>query len=262
MSDTADTALVTGASSGIGAALARRFAAGGHDLILVARREERLRELASELERDHRVTATAVVQDLATTDGPDRLYEAVRERGLRVDVLVNNVGIGTRGRFTDTDLDTERAELQLNVVAPTVLAKMFARDMLARGRGRVLNVSSSAAFQPGPFMAVYYASKAYALSLSEALAEELGAAGITVSALCPGPVETEFHGRAGTTGIPLTTWMQDPQTVADAGYTGLMNGQAVIVPGLEFKIATTGVGVLPRPLVRKAVRWINGGGLR
>ncbi|HET7322852.1 MAG TPA: SDR family oxidoreductase [Halococcus sp.] len=259
MSDTEETALITGASSGIGKALARRFARSGHGVVLVARREQRLRTLATELEREHGVETAVVVADLATPDGADRLYETIRERGIRIDILVNNAGIGTQGRFVETDLDTERDELQLNVVTPTVLTKLFGREMGARGHGRVLNVASSAAFQPGPFMAVYYASKSYLLSFSEAIAEELREEGVIVSVLCPGPVRTEFQDRAGASNIPLMSRTQDVRAVADAGYEGLMAGEVVIVPGIVFTLLSHTVGMVPRSLVRKTVRWINGG---
>lgn len=259
MSDMGETALITGASAGIGAALARRFARSGHSVVLVARREERLRNLAAELEREHGVETAVVTQDLAEPDGADRLYETVQERGIHVDILVNNAGIGTQGRFTDTDLDTERDELQLNVVTPTVLTKLFGREMSERGHGKILNVASSAAFQPGPFMAVYYASKAYVLSFSEGIAEELRDEDVTVSVLCPGPVQTEFQDRAGASGIPLMRRTQDVRTVAEAGYEGLMDGDVVIVPGIAYKLLGHTVGMLPRSFVRRVARWINGG---
>ena len=255
-----EPALITGASAGIGRALATRFARAGHDVILVARREAKLREVADALESRHGIAASVVVQDLAEPDGPEQLYDTVQDRDLEVAVLVNNVGIGTQGRFTDIDLDSERDQLQLDVVTPTVLSKLFGREMVERGHGKILNVASSAAFQPGPFMAVYYASKAYVLSFSEAIAEELRAEGIRVSVLCPGPVATEFQERAAMTDTPLGSGpMQDVETVAEAGYEGLMDGSTVIVPGLANKLLYHSVRVLPRPLVRKTARWLNEG---
>lgn len=256
--------LITGASAGIGLALAREFAHNGDNVVLVARREEKLQETAERFEREHDVTAHIVVLDLAVPEAPERLYEIVRERDLRVDVLVNNVGIGTQGRFVDIDLQRERDQLRLNVVTPTVLAKLFGREMADRGDGGILNVSSSAAFQPGPYMAVYYASKAYLLSLSEALYEEFRAEGVTVTALCPGPVPTEFQERAGNTDAPigqeegLIRW-QCVDAVARAGYEGLMNGRAVVIPGLDYKFFERLTRVTPRPLRRRLAANLNRG---
>jgi short-subunit dehydrogenase len=258
MSSTREPALITGASAGIGRALAERFASAGHDVILVARREEALRESADRLEDQYGITASVVVQDLAERDGPEQLYDRIQERGLDVGVLVNNVGIATQGTFTDIDLDRERDQLRLDVETPTVLSKLFGREMVARGRGKILNVASSAAFQPGPFMAVYYASKSYVLSFSEAIAEELREDGVTVSVLCPGPVDTEFQERASMADTPLGSGpMQDVAAVADAGYEGLMDGKTVIVPGYGYKLLWHTVGLVPRPLVRKTARWLN-----
>jgi short-subunit dehydrogenase len=258
MSQNREMALITGASAGIGRALARRFARAGHDVILVARREEKLREVADSLEDQYGITASVVAQDLAESNGPEQLYETVNERDLDVGVLVNNVGIATQGKFTDIDLD--RDQLQLDVVTPTVLSKLFGRDMAERGHGKILNVASSAAFQPGPFMAVYYASKAYVLSFSEAIAEELREEGVTVSVLCPGPVDTEFQERATMTDTPLGSGpMQDVESVADAGYEGLMDEKTVIVPGIGYKLLWHTVGLVPRPLVVKTARWLNEG---
>lgn len=253
-----ETALITGASAGIGAELADQFAHGGHDVVLVARREEKLRTLAASLEDRYGVTASVIVQDLAETDGAEQLYATVRERDHEIGVLVNNVGIGTHGLITDIDINRERDQLQLNMVTPTILTKLFGRAMVERGHGKVLNVASSAGFQPGPFMAVYYASKSYMLSFSEAIAEELRAEGITVSVLCPGPVETDFLESSGMADTAVgNAPTQDARTVAEVGYRGLMNGKTVIVPGLEYKLLERAVGVTPRSLVRKLSRHLN-----
>lgn len=253
-----ETALVTGASAGIGRALAERFAAGGHDVVLVARREERLRELAAAVERDHGVAATVVPMDLADRGAAADLHAAVTDRGLAVTTLVNNVGVGTYGQFAETPVDDLLDELQLNVVLVTHLARLFLPEMAIRGRGRVLNVASAAAFQPGPLMAVYYASKAYVLSLSEALAEEHRGSGVTVTALCPGPVETEFQDRAGMGHARLASGaLADAATVAEAGYRGAMAGKAVVVPGWRFKLLAVAAKLAPRWLSRKAAKWVN-----
>ena len=185
------TALITGASSGIGADLARLFARDGYDVVLVARSEEKLREVAEGIGKEHAgVTARVIVADLARPDAARDVVDALG--GLPIDALVNNAGYGVAGPFVETDVRSELEMIQVNVVALTHLTKLLAPGMVARKRGRILNVSSTAAFQPGPLMAVYYATKAYVLSVSEALAEELRGSGVTVTALCPGPTATGF----------------------------------------------------------------------
>lgn len=261
------TALVTGASAGIGRALAEEFARGGYDLVLVARREAKLQAAAAEFEA-YGVDAHVVPTDLGSRENREELYAECEERGLEVDTLVNNVGIGTQGKYTDIDLDRDLLQIELNVTTPSHLTKLFGADMVERGDGRVLNVASSAAFQPGPFMAVYYASKAYLLSFSEALHEELREDGVTVTALCPGPVATEFQERAENQDAPLgnpgaesllgPNW-QAAEDVARAGYDGLHDGEAVVVTGTDLKVLSRLVPLLPRSIVRKITRTINEG---
>ncbi|MFC5367655.1 SDR family NAD(P)-dependent oxidoreductase [Salinirubrum litoreum] len=249
------TALVTGASGGIGRELATLFARDGHDLVVVARSEEELIELGNRLQNDYGVTVTVVVKDLADPDSPAEIQSALDDRGVDVDILVNNAGFATYGRFLDTDLDTERDELQVNVLAVTELTKRFLPGMVERGEGRVLNVASTAAFQPGPLMAVYYASKAYVLSFSEALTAELDETGVTVTALCPGPTDTGFQSRADMGASKLVQGeLQDPAEVARAGYRGMQEGEAVVVPGLRNKLLTVAVRLLPRSVVRSMVK--------
>jgi hypothetical protein len=249
------TALVTGASGGIGRELATLLARDGHDLVVVARSEADLVDLGNRLQDDYGVTVTVVVKDLADPDSPAEIQAALDERGIEVDVLVNNAGFATYGRFLDTDLDTERDELQVNVLAVTELTKRFLPGMVERGEGRVLNVASTAAFQPGPLMAVYYASKAYVLSFSEALAAELDGTGVTVTALCPGPTDTGFQSRAEMGASKLVQGdLQDPTEVARAGYHGMQAGEAVVVPGLRNKLLTVAVRLLPRSVVRSMVK--------
>src|SRR6201986_3308991 len=184
------TALITGASGGIGLELARLFAADGHDLVLVARSAGKLSSLAEELAGRHNVGVRVIPADLAGAEAPGDIFDELRRDGVSVDALVNNAGVGSYGLFAETDLRTELDLLQINVVALTHLTKLFLPAMIARRRGYVMNVASTAAFQPGPLMAVYYASKAYVLSLSEALAAELKRTGVRVTALCPGPTNT------------------------------------------------------------------------
>ncbi|HET7691622.1 MAG TPA: SDR family oxidoreductase [Gemmatimonadota bacterium] len=248
-------ALVTGASSGIGLELARVAASRGHDLVLVARGESALRALAGELARDHGAAAHVVVADLALSDGPDRVVEAVEALGLEVDVLVNNAGFGLYGDFLDTDLAIERDMIAVNVTAPTALANRFAIPMARRGRGRILNVASTAAFQPGPRMAVYYASKAYVLSLSLALSVELAGTGVTVTCLAPGPVRTPFRERAQVSASRLFSGERGRQAeeVARAGWNALERGRRLAIPGMLNRVGATAAQVLPSGLAARVV---------
>ena len=246
------TALITGASSGIGLDLAHLFAADGHDVVLVARSEQKLRELAKELEAKHGITATVITADLAKPDVPQQIFVIAPP----VDILVNNAGFGTSGKFTETDLRAELDIIQVNVTALTHLTKLFLPPMLQRGRGRILNVASTAAFQPGPLMAVYYATKAYVLSFSEALGEELRGTGVSVTALCPGPTATGFQKTAnlGTEALLKVMRPESSMDVARAGYRGLMRGKRVVIPGVKNKIGVHSLRITPRAVVTKVVR--------
>jgi uncharacterized protein len=256
MAEKRDRALVTGASSGIGADLARELAAGGHDLVLVARGEDKLRALAGELEKAHAIQAQVIGADLAEPDAAVRLKKTLDERGLDVDVLINNAGYALYGRFAETDAHDEMRMIQVNIVALTQLTKLLLPAMLERKKGRILNVASTAAFQPGPLMAVYYASKAYVLSLSEALANECGGSGVTVTALCPGPTSTGFQARANMQESKLVKGkdIMSSAEVAKAGYRALMKGKAVVIPGASNKMLAQAVRFLPRSTVTKLVR--------
>jgi short-subunit dehydrogenase len=252
------TALVTGASGGIGEELARLFAADGHDLVLVARSEEKLKLLAEELGAKHNVRAGVIPSDLSRPDAPREIFDALEREGVRVDALVNNAGIGSWGLFAETDLKQELELLQINVVALTHLTKLFLPAMIARGRGYVCNVASTAAFQPGPLMAVYYASKAYVLSLSEALANECEGTGVRISALCPGPTETGFVAAAGMSESKLfDRGAMTARDVAVAGYRGLLAGKTIVIPGTRNALVARTVGFMPRKLVTKVVRGIQ-----
>ncbi|HEY2747310.1 MAG TPA: SDR family oxidoreductase [Polyangia bacterium] len=250
------TALVTGASSGIGLDLARRFAAEGYDVALVARSEGKLKEVAAAIEAEHKVRAHVVTADLAKPDAAAALVGALEARGIDVDVLVNNAGYALYGAFAEIDLADELAMIQVNVVALTHLTKLLVRKMVAKKSGRVLNVASTAAFQPGPLMAVYYATKAYVLSFSEALANELGGTGVTVTALCPGPTKTGFQARAAMEESKLVRGktIMTSETVAKAAYAGLMKGKTVVIPGFSNKMLATTVRFLPRNTVTRLVR--------
>ncbi|WP_276273777.1 SDR family NAD(P)-dependent oxidoreductase [Haloarcula litorea] len=254
MSDDAGTALITGASSGIGAALAREFAAHGHDVVLVARREDRLDALADDLDGEG-VAATPIAMDLDRATAAGDLHEAVTERGLSVSILVNNVGVGTYGPFADSDLDAERTQLRLNVVLPVELTRLFLDEF--DGGGKVLNVGSVAGFQPGPNLATYYASKAYVNSFSEAIAEELRDE-VTVTVLCPGPVDTEFQDRAGMGDSTVGSLTSNaPAAVAEAAYEGLLAGETVVIPSKAMRAVDLLGRVMPRPVVRRVAGWVN-----
>jgi short-subunit dehydrogenase len=250
------TALITGASSGIGLDLAHVFASEKWDVVLVARTEARLREVAAEIEKKFGVAAYVVAADLTRSDAPAEIMTALGERGIELDALVNNAGFGLTGEFAQNDLRTELEMIQVNVVAVTQLTKLALRPMLARGRGWIMNVASTAAFQPGPLMAVYYATKAYVLSFSEALADELRQTQVKVSALCPGPTETGFAAAAKMESSRLFKMARPAHSadVARAGYEGLMRGARVVIPGIRNKLLTQSVRVSPRRLVTTIVR--------
>jgi short-subunit dehydrogenase len=249
-------ALITGASSGIGAALARRFAAGGHDVALVARTLPRLQELADELARTYGIAAHVLRADLADPAAPGALTDELSQHGLVVEILVNNAGFGLWGPFAEADLQRELDMLQVNVVALTHLTRLLLPGMIARGHGKILNVASTAAVAPGPLMAVYYASKAYVLSFSLAIANELEGSGVTVTTLCPGPTRTAFATVAGMDESILfrSPGVMDADAVARAGYEGLMRGKTMVVPGLMNKLLVLGARLAPRGLLVKITR--------
>lgn len=249
-------ALVTGASSGIGASFARRIAASGYDVALAARSADRLRALSESLGADHEAHAPVYPVDLGASDGPARLQDAVGADGRAVDVLINNAGFGLAGDFTDLDHDRQLAMTDLNIRALTDLARRFLPDMLARKRGGIINVASTAAFQPGPGMAVYFATKAYVLSLSEALWEETRPAGVTVTALCPGATATEFFAQTGDFEFSRTAKKMTPDDVAAQGWAAFRAGKRVCVPGAVNKATAAAAGVMPKRVVLAAARKI------
>jgi short-subunit dehydrogenase len=247
------TALITGASSGIGEELAKLAAADGCNLVLVARRLEKLRALARDLSVAHGVSARVITADLADPAAPRRISEELEKERLAIDILVNNAGLGIYGPFWKRDLRKELEVVQVNVVALTELTGLLLPGMISRKRGRILNVASTAAFQPGPWMAVYYATKAYVLSFSEAIAEELKGTGVTVTALCPGPTSTEFQGAAGVdTALLPGAFVMDAQKVAHAGWAAAKQGKRVVIPGLTNKLLKEAVRFSPRHLVTAA----------
>src|SRR5712691_5811323 len=253
------TALITGASSGIGLDLARLFARDRFDLVLVARGEAGLRRVGDDLSHGHGVRVHVLSADLSEPGAPGAIARSLEERRVRVDVLVNNAGSGTHGPFAAVDLERQLRMLRLNVLALTHLTGLVLPGMVERRNGRILNVASTAAFQPGPLMAVYYASKAYVLHFTEALREELRGRGVSVNALCPGPTATGFQKAAAMEGARLVRAgaTMDSPSVARAGYEGLMRDRALVIPGARNRSLALAVRLMPRALVTRLVRRLN-----
>jgi short-subunit dehydrogenase len=244
--------LITGASAGLGAEFARLCAARGETLVLVARRRERLEALAAELGNAH-----AVAADLEAPGAAARLLGEVERLGLHVDTLINNAGFGLAGRFAALPAERPAAMIDLNVRLLTELCRLCAPDMMARGRGGILNVASTAAFQAGPNMAVYYATKAFVLSLTEALHQEMKSSGVRVSALCPGPTVTEFFDVAGAGNSRLARMGADATSVVRAGLKGLDRNRAVVIPGVANRIGAQANRILPRAAMRRIIAAIK-----
>ncbi len=253
------TALITGASSGIGLELAKLAAADGNDLVLVARRKDRLNEIKNELEKKHRVNVRVLTDDLSDPAAPKRIVNQLTKQKLSVDILINNAGVGVVGSFADTDWAKEAAMLQVNMLALTELTKFLLPAMLKRKQGRILNVSSVAAFVPGPGMAIYYATKAYVQSFSEALAEELAGTGVTVTALCPGPTSSEFAQAAGI-GSGSGLFRRNLPTsaaVAAIGYQAMLQGKRIAIAGLDNQLNRFAVRFLPSWLITSYIRRLH-----
>lgn len=250
------TALVTGASMGIGVDLAECFAKDGYDLILTARSEGALREVAARLTASYGVKVAIFPVDLADNGGGTRLAQAINSAGLTVDVLVNNAGFGKAGAFAGSDSAAQLGMIDLNDRALVELTHIYWRDMLAKKRGGVLNVASMAAFVPGPLMAVYYASKAFVLSFTEALWEEARGTGVHVSCLCPGATKSKFRERAGTgaTRFGQTAEVMASMPVAEAGYAGFRQNQRIVITGKGNRRTVRMVPFIPRTMVLKMVR--------
>lgn len=248
------TTLITGASSGIGLELAELFAAGGDDVVLVARSEDKLNDLAGRLRQAHSVEATVITSDLSKPTAVDELCEQLSRRSLSVDTLVNNAGFGALGKFADLSTDRQTDMVMVNVVALTRLTRQLLPAMIERGRGGILNVGSTAAYQAGPNMSVYYASKAYVLSFTEGLREELSGTGIHVTVLAPGPTETGFGEDSGMGKFDFfKSAAMSAEAVAKAGYDGYRNNEDVVIPGWRNRLMVTSVGFLPRFATRKLV---------
>jgi len=252
--DKKPTALITGASYGIGAELARIFAREGYDLILTARSGEKLRKQAEILKNTSDVQVNCIVSDLSCPGAGTLLFEEVMRLGLEPEVLVNNAGVGLHGFFIKNNPARVLDMIRLNVLTLSELTHLFLPGMLARRRGGILNVASTAAFQPGPLMAVYYATKAYVLSFTEALHYELKGSGLKISTLCPGPTRSHFQENAGIGHVAIFTYASmEASTVAEAGYRGFVKGKSVVIPGLLNKCMAFSVRFTPRWLIPMVV---------
>ena len=255
------TALITGASVGIGYELAKQFARGRHDLILVARNEEKLRAVAEEMKAIG-VGAQVILSDLAQPAASRALFADVQNRGIAVDVLVNNAGFGALGDFHELDVQRQLDMIQVNITSVVELTHLFVQGMVERGAGGILNVASTASFQAGPHMAIYYASKAFVLSFSEAIGEELKPRGVKVTALCPGPTESEFRSRARPAGAPASPRgkampTMTAEAVARIGYRAFQRGKRLAIPGLINKLGVQSLRIGPRKLATRIAGKIN-----
>jgi len=255
MATKSQTALITGASAGIGRELAKLFAKGGYSVVLAARNGARLDQFADELQRQFTISVKAFALDLGSASAPQFLFDQVERENIGIDVLVNNAGYGKLGAFADVPLEESLGQIELNITALTHLTKLFLGPMLERKSGKILNVASTAGFQPGPLMAVYYATKAYVISFSEALANELSGSGVTVTCLCPGATDTEFQKRAGTEETLL--FKLRPMTakaVAQDGYRALMKGKPLVISGLKNWLLAESLRISPRRVVTAVSR--------
>ena len=250
-----ETVLVTGASSGIGLELARVFAENGSNLVLTARSEEKLEQLGEQFRKEYGVEVLVLAADLSDPASPTAILDGVRSRAVTVDVVVNNAGFGRIGPFYKQPIQGQLDIVQVNLVALMHLTRLFLPSMVERGRGGILNVASTAAFQPGPRMAVYFATKAYVLSLTEALAEELKGTGVTASCLAPGPTATGFESQARMDGVLLfRLGTMTARNVAKAGYKGFRRGKVIVVPRVTNRLAVFAQRFAPRSLVRKVAK--------
>lgn len=255
------TALITGGSSGIGFELAKLFARDGYDLVIVSVDEKRLQSAKEELEKNSSVRVTAVSHDLSKQDSATSMVTLLESRGIHhIDALVNNAGFGLYGRFVDINEEEEVSMMNLNMITLTRLTKIYLPKMLENGKGKILNVASTAAFQPGPLMAVYYATKSYVLSFTEAIAEEVRDTSITVTALCPGPTASHFQERASMEDSRLIKNSKLPTaaSVATVGYNALMNKKVVVVAGIKNKLFAQLTRLVPRRLATRFVMKLQG----
>ncbi len=250
------TALITGAAGGLGREFCKQFARRGYDLAIVGRRKSELEKMKLELEKSRKISVTVIEADLKDGNAPIAIERAVRKAGLPVEILVNNAGFGAYGSFVEIDPEVEDEMMRVNMLALTKLTKLFLPSMIKAKRGRILNVASTAAFQSGPLMSVYYATKAYVLSLSVALNDELRGTGVTVTCLCPGPTATGFqkHAKMSKSRLFKTVKVMDAATVVKIGIDGCLKGKAVVVPGFMNKLMTFGNRLVSRALAAKIAK--------
>ena len=251
------TALVTGASTGLGYEFAKLFAADGHDVVILARDGDRLENVKKEIEGLYGVAVRVIVKDLSDPAAPEEVFDETTGGGINIDFMVNNAGFGQRGYFHEADIDKNMRMIQVNVAALTHLSYLYVRGMVERGSGRILNVASTAAFVPGPYQAVYYASKAFVLSFSEAIATELKGTGVTVTAYCCGPTKTEFGERAGTSKNNMfrnTALVSNAFEAAEAGYKGAMAGKRVVISGFMNHMTRVAGRFMPHGFVAQTVK--------
>lgn len=249
------TALITGASSGLGLSLAKLFAKDGCDLVITARNEEKLAKIKNEIESTYGTEVSVFSADLSTADAAEKIYNFTSEKGIFVDILVNNAGFGDFGEFFDCDMQKQTDMINVNITSLTKLCRLYVEPMVKNGKGKILNMASIAAFQAGPLMSVYYATKAYVLSLSEALSAELKGTGVTVTAVCPGPTKTGFESAAdlGNSGLFKNLKNATADEVALYGYKSLNKGKVIAIHGVGNRLTVFASKLAPRALVRRAV---------
>jgi uncharacterized protein len=255
-SNSAKTALVTGASGGIGLELARLFAKDEYNLILTARSKNRLEDLVEVFKLEYKIRVESIPKDLAKPGSAQELFEEIQSRETSIDILVNNAGFGTLTSFADSDPENTLEMIQLNIISLTQLTRLYLPSMIQRNSGKIMNVASTAAYLPGPYMAVYYATKAYVLSLSEAINEELHGTGVNVTAFCPGPTISGFMARAGMERTRFAQRMafMDSKTVAEIGYKGLLENKRVIIPGTINKLGALASRLLPHKTLMQFIK--------
>ncbi|WMN11969.1 SDR family oxidoreductase [Marivirga salinae] len=253
------TALITGASSGIGLELAKIHAQKGDNLVLVARSEQKLNDLKVELESKHNIKATVIALDLSKTESAHQLFDLTEEKNIKVDYLINNAGFGDFEEFHKSDLNKAMQMIDLNIKSLTILTKLYLDGMLERKSGKIMQLASTASFQPGPLMAVYYATKHYVLAFSEAIAEELNGSGVSVTALCPGPTASGFQNAAdlGDSKLVKNKKLPSSAEVAEYGYKSMMKGKRVAIHGFQNKLMALSVRFTPRSWVASLVKKLS-----
>jgi short-subunit dehydrogenase len=251
--------LITGASGGIGLEFARLFASKGFSLVLVARSSDKLQEIKKDLEDKYNISVEVISKDLASTHSAIELHEEIKYKGLVIDILINNAGFGDSGLFYETDTDRDIEMINLNMTSLYVLTKLFVQDMLKRNEGRILNVSSVASFMPGPYMSLYYATKAFVTSFSLGIAKELKNTGVYITVLCPGPTKSDFFINANAKGKKITEMfiMPEAREVAKTGYIALKKGKKIVVHGLSNRLMVFLIRFLPVSVINNVVALIQ-----